>query len=101
MGDLKVYESEAFRVEKPPELLEINPNGKMPAVRHHTFDSNGKPLKVDMFESCAIIHYMLDQFDVENKLRNPNDKNFMAKLYQFSHYFSGTVDNLSAISLLQ
>jgi len=50
-----------------------------------------------MFDSCAILLYLLDQFDIEQKLA-PKDPEFRAKFYKLMFYCSGTVDNLTANS---
>jgi len=41
--------------------------------------------------------YLLDQFDIEQKLA-PKDPKFRAKFYKLMFYCSGTVDNLTANS---
>eukprot|EP00494_Astrolonche_serrata_P020716 UN20945 len=51
-----------------------------------------------MFDGCAISLYFLDHFDPKNIFKPKNDSKFLAKLYQFSFYVSGTVDNLTATS---
>ncbi|TRY63987.1 hypothetical protein TCAL_02071 [Tigriopus californicus] len=77
-----------FRSDKPQELMEINPNGKVPTFVHGN---------IAMFESMAILQYMLDEFDFHSFLA-PKDSTFRAKFYQFSYYMTSTVDNLTAVS---
>lgn len=88
--DLEIIELDpvTFRSEKPQELLEINPNGKVPTF----VDGN-----ITIFESMAILQYMLDQFDRQSFLA-PRDSAFRAKFYQYCYYMTSTVDNLTATS---
>jgi glutathione S-transferase len=50
-----------FRQEKSAEYLALNPNGKVPLL---VDEING----VNVWESCAIVYYLLDLFDPEEKL---------------------------------
>ena len=77
--DLVIHESDTFRVDKPADLLAINPNGKVPAMKHGD---------IEMFESCAICLYLLDAFDKDHKLA-PDILDFKSKLYLLSVYCAG------------
>jgi len=77
-----------FRTIKPPALLACNPNGKVPTMKHG---------EIVMWDSCAIVLYLLDRFDLDHLLA-PLDPAFRARLYKLMFYCSGTVDNLTASS---
>ncbi len=62
-----------FREVKTKALLEVNPNGKIPA-----FIDNG----IKMFDGCAILNYLLDHYDVERRLGDKSDKAFSADFYK-------------------
>ena len=88
--DLEVKELDpaTFRTCKPAELLNHNPNGKVPTMIHGD---------IVMWDSCAICLYFLDMFDLDQVFA-PKDPVFRAKLYKLIFYISGTVDNLTATS---
>jgi glutathione S-transferase len=54
--------------QKQPWFLEINPNGRIPALTD-TFD-DGKPIRV--FESGAILEYLVDRYDKDHKVSYPH-----------------------------
>lgn len=54
--------------QKEPWFLEINPNGRIPALRDESFD-NGKC--IDLFESGAIMMYLIDMYDKNHKFCYP------------------------------
>ncbi|KAL1955176.1 hypothetical protein VTO42DRAFT_8941 [Malbranchea cinnamomea] len=54
-------------VQKEPWFLEINPNGRIPAITD-TF-SDGKQIRV--FESGSILQYLADRYDTEHKISYP------------------------------
>ncbi|KAI2466717.1 glutathione S-transferase [Annulohypoxylon bovei var. microspora] len=53
--------------QKEPWFLEINPNGRIPALTD-TF-TDGKP--IGLFESGAIMQYLTDRYDTEHKVSYP------------------------------
>ncbi|SPN98763.1 related to URE2 - nitrogen catabolite repression regulator [Cephalotrichum gorgonifer] len=53
--------------QKEPWFLEINPNGRIPALTD-TF-TDGKPIR--LFESGSILQYLVDRYDKDNKLSYP------------------------------
>jgi glutathione S-transferase len=53
--------------KQEPWFLEINPNGRIPALTD-TF-TDGKPIRV--FESGAILQYLVDRYDKEHKFSYP------------------------------
>ena len=55
--------------QKEPWFLEINPNGRIPAITDKF--SDGKEIRV--FESGAIMQYLVDRYDPEHKLSYPRD----------------------------
>ena len=81
-----------FRTKKSSEFLSQTPNGKVPLLVDSDRD-------VAMWESGAIVNYLLDLFDVEDRLGpRKKDPKFLAAFHQFNFYGCGTVDNLMAIS---
>ncbi|KAI1642873.1 glutathione S-transferase [Daldinia loculata] len=54
-------------VQKEPWFLEINPNGRIPALTD-TF-TDGKPIR--LFESGSIMQYLTDRYDTEHKVSYP------------------------------
>ncbi|KAH8888844.1 glutathione S-transferase [Thozetella sp. PMI_491] len=53
--------------QKEPWFLEINPNGRIPALTDvHT---DGKPIR--LFESGSILQYLVDRYDPEHKISYP------------------------------
>ena len=49
--------------------MEINPNGRIPALTDSWAD--GKPIRI--FESGAILEYLVDRYDKEHKFSYPKD----------------------------
>ncbi|ROT35541.1 glutathione S-transferase GstA [Sodiomyces alkalinus F11] len=54
-------------IQKEPWFLEINPNGRIPAITD-TFD-DGKPIRV--FESGSIMQYLVERYDKDHKVSYP------------------------------
>ncbi|KAI0403216.1 glutathione S-transferase [Xylaria palmicola] len=52
--------------QKEPWFLEINPNGRIPAM---TDTLNGKEIRI--FESGAMLQYIIDQYDKDHKVSYP------------------------------
>lgn len=59
--------------QKAPWFLKINPNGRIPALTDASFPgaSEAEPLRV--FESGAILNYLVERYDKEHKLSYPKD----------------------------
>lgn len=59
--------------QKEPWFLKISPNGRIPALTDASFPgaSDGEPLRV--FESGAILNYLVERYDKEYKLSYPRD----------------------------
>jgi len=53
--------------QKEPWFLEINPNGRIPALTDKFTD--GKPIR--LFESGSIMQYLVDRYDTEHKVSYP------------------------------
>jgi glutathione S-transferase len=54
--------------QKEPWFLEINPNGRIPALTDKFTD--GTPIR--LFESGSIMQYLIDRYDTEHKLSYPH-----------------------------
>lgn len=63
---------------KTPEFVKINPNGRIPALE----DPN---TGITLWESGAIIEYVVDKYDVNKTLSFPagSDEYWLAKQYLF------------------
>lgn len=53
--------------QKEPWFLEINPNGRIPAITDSF--SDGKTIRV--FESGSILEYLVDRYDTDHKISYP------------------------------
>lgn len=77
------YEIEAISHEdiKKPEYLEINPNGRIPAIQ----DPN---TGLTLWESGAIIEYLIEKYDTEHKISfaKGSHEHYLAKQWL---YFQG------------
>lgn len=54
--------------QKEPWFLEINPNGRIPALTDK--DESGREIKI--FESGAILLYIVSTYDKNNKISYPH-----------------------------
>lgn len=54
--------------QKEPWFLEINPNGRIPALTDTLED--GTPIR--LFESGSIMQYLVDRYDTEHKVSYPH-----------------------------
>lgn len=54
-------------LSQEPWFLEINPNGRIPAITD-TFD-DGQPIRI--FESGSILQYLVDRYDKDHKVSYP------------------------------
>ncbi|KAH8901143.1 glutathione S-transferase [Thozetella sp. PMI_491] len=55
-------------VQKEPWFLEINPNGRIPAITD--VHSDGEPIRI--FESGSILQYLVDKYDPQHKVSYPS-----------------------------
>lgn len=72
--------------QKQPWFLEINPNGRIPALTDKWTD--GKPIRV--FESGAILEYLVDRYDKDNKVSYPRDSAQHWEVISWVSTFGGT-----------
>lgn len=59
--------TDSLNPKQEPWFLEINPNGRIPALTD-TF-TDGSPIR--LFESGSIMQYLVDRYDPEHKLSYP------------------------------
>ncbi|KAK3988361.1 disulfide-bond oxidoreductase YfcG [Cladorrhinum sp. PSN332] len=71
--------------QKEPWFLEINPNGRIPALTD-TF-TDGKPIR--LFESGSIMQYLVDRYDTEHKVSYPKDSREHWEVNNFLHWQMG------------
>jgi len=57
-------------VQKEPWFLEINPNGRIPAMTDAFADSSSSS-PIRLFESGSMMQYLVDRYDVEHKVSYP------------------------------
>ena len=55
-------------VQKESWFLKINPNGRIPAIVDRTPSSDGKAREKRIFESGALMLYLCQKYDPENRL---------------------------------
>lgn len=55
--------------QKEPWFVKINPNGRIPALTDK--DKDGKEVRI--FESGAIIQYLVERYDRDHKISYPHD----------------------------
>ena len=60
-------------VQKEDWFLKINPNGRIPALVDRTPTAEGEPREKRIFESGAMMLYLCQRYDPENKLSFPYD----------------------------
>lgn len=53
--------------QKEPWFLEINPNGRIPALTDTFTDGE----KIRLFESGSIMQYLVKRYDTEHKISHP------------------------------
>lgn len=56
--------------QKEPWFLEINPNGRIPAITD-TLEVGGKEQQVRLAESGSILLYLIEQYDSDHKISYP------------------------------
>ncbi|KAF8307014.1 glutathione S-transferase [Clavulina sp. PMI_390] len=84
--DVKVL-SFAKDEQKEPWFLKINPNGRIPALVHHRPDGTD----FNVFESGAMILYLIEQFDLEHKLSFPAGSNEAYEALQWIFFAHGGI----------
>ncbi|KAL8937569.1 MAG: hypothetical protein Q9216_004366 [Gyalolechia sp. 2 TL-2023] len=60
-------------MQKEDWFLKINPNGRIPAIVDRTPTPDGKAREKRIFESGALMLYLCQKYDPENKLNYPYD----------------------------
>ncbi|KAL8364814.1 hypothetical protein RB595_003880 [Gaeumannomyces hyphopodioides] len=72
------YEAEPFPMDqvKSPEFLAINPNGRLPALQDPNTD-------LTVWESGAILEYLVERYDKDNKISFPAGSNEAALARQW------------------
>ncbi|KAI1080690.1 glutathione S-transferase GstA [Whalleya microplaca] len=71
--------------QKEPWFLEINPNGRIPALTD-TF-TDGKPIRI--FESGSIMQYLVERYDTEHKVSYPRDSREYWEVNSWLHWQMG------------
>jgi len=84
--DVRVLTLSKFE-QKEPWYLKINPNGRVPALVHHR--PNGTDFAV--FESSAIISYLVQRFDPEHKFSFPVGSDWESEALQWIFFAHGGV----------
>lgn len=73
--------------QKEPWFLKINPNGRIPAIVHHRPDGTD----FSVFESAAIILYLVQRFDPEHKFSFPAQSDEESEALQWIFFAHGGV----------
>jgi len=73
--------------QKEPWFLKINPNGRIPALVHHRADGTD----FAVFESAAIILYLIQRFDLEHKVSFPPGSDYESEALQWIFFAHGGV----------
>lgn len=78
--------------QKEPWYLEVNPNGRLPAIT----DTNRGDFNV--FETAAIIFYLAQHYDTEHKLSfDPvNDADTFSEALQWTFFIRGGIGPMQA-----
>ncbi|KAB5575643.1 glutathione S-transferase [Coniochaeta sp. 2T2.1] len=71
--------------QKEPWFLEINPNGRIPALTD-TF-TDGKP--INLFESGSIMQYLVDRYDPDHKVSYPRGSREYYETNNWLHWQMG------------
>ncbi|KAH9998552.1 glutathione S-transferase GstA [Xylariaceae sp. FL0662B] len=71
--------------QKEPWFLEINPNGRIPALTD-TF-TDGKPIR--LFESGSILQYLVERYDTEHKVSYPKGSREYWEVNNWLHWQMG------------
>ncbi|CAN9474350.1 unnamed protein product [Alternaria alternata] len=68
--------------QKEEWFLEINPNGRIPALTDTFTDGQ----TINLFESGSIMEYLVDRYDTDHKISFPNGHTRMTILRDIAHY---------------
>ncbi|KAL6900353.1 glutathione S-transferase [Trichoderma evansii] len=71
--------------QKESWFLEINPNGRIPAITDKWTD--GSDIRV--FESGSILQYLVDRYDKDNKVSYPRDSKETVEVNSWLHFQMG------------
>ncbi|KAL7795087.1 glutathione S-transferase [Trichoderma ceciliae] len=71
--------------QKEPWFLEINPNGRIPAITDKWTD--GSDIRV--FESGAVLQYLVDRYDKDHKVSYPKDSKNTWEVNSWLHWQMG------------
>jgi glutathione S-transferase len=82
--EIKRYERDAKTMLAPKALLKVHPLGKSPVI---TDDAHGG---VTVAESGAIIEYLVDNYDIENKLAPPVGTPTRMRYTYWLHFAEGS-----------
>lgn len=69
--------------QKTPEMLQLNPNGRLPILIDH--ENND----LVIWESGAIIQYIVDKYDTDKKISFENEANKFHAIQWLSFQISG------------
>jgi len=70
---------------KKPDFLKVNPNGALPA-----FEDNS----VTLYESTAMVYYLLDKYDLNDKLGGKRGSKERANLYKLTQWITAQADDI-------
>jgi glutathione S-transferase len=84
-------------VQKEPWFLEINPNGRIPALTD-TF-SDGKTIR--LFESGSIMQYLVAQYDKDYKISFPPDSRDFYEMNNWLFFLNAGVGPMQVSSSTQ
>ena len=82
-------------MQKSPWFLEINPNGRVPALVD-TF-TDGEPIR--LFESGSIMQYLVERYDTEGKISYPKNSRQGVEVTQSPRPFRAVIVLLTSSSL--
>jgi len=78
--------------QKEPWFLEINPNGRIPAITD-TF-TDGTTIRV--FETGAILQYIIEQYDKDHKISYPKGTK---EYYEMNNWVGALQENVQSLAV--